>query len=830
MASEVDGTDEPFRPPGQGLPFMPPDDDESSDEDGDVVVEDVLPSRRAPKPRAARARARAAEPEPELKQQSLEDLDDLEAERELPKPVENIKTLGELYAKYEIGVRPDFKAVLTRSSPKFWQTVKIDGRYGIFDAPITEDFIQNTYGGGTYRVSIEGPHPTKGIGFTKHYESVQINLPGDPILTHLSPRTEQQQAGMPAAVAVPQNESPKVVEVALGAMGKMLEAERQDRREAERHADAGVAGMQPFMGQIAAAHDARAVAAERSAQERVAAEKAAYERLLENERDERKEDRKRFEASLDEVKKELHMQQQQPPVSIGTELAAVLSAMPKPEPVVKDDSAARFADSAMKDIQARHGEELTRLHAQHNATLDAMRASHAQEKQVIHDGQQRELQAERDAGRRREERIEDSLKMEREERRRDQEAHRKEIEALDARWKERLDNADRAAKERLDTAERAWKERIDQQKQMLDTTFDSRYQSAQTNWENRIQFLQAELDRAKQDVADLRARGYEQSDPIALIQKHKQLQEAMGVPEAGGGGSGGAPGGIGLSGEGGDMWKTQLIDGLVERVPQILGTVENIFTKANAPPQHQQQPVHGQVVVENGVQYVILSTPQGWQKVPKANLDAHNAALAARHEAEQRQRGLTTGDGGGGGGRRYVPRQRREGKPSQIPIPNLSHGLEKPPQPGGDGDEDARVEELTRLASERSTGVKIPVPPPERPRRSQPAPQQAQPQPPQAEPSDGGAMRMSAQEKGALHMIAKLIHNAVSTGEEPEEFAASLAQQFPSAAIKALVTNYTADQIEKGIQALEPRSAGATPAGQAFVHRAFALLREQHAG
>jgi hypothetical protein len=823
--SEVDGIDE-FRPPSQGLPFMPPDDNESEDDDADVVVvDDVAPSRRAPKPRATR-KARAAEPEPEPKQQSLEDLDDLDAERELPKPVENIKTLGELYAKYEIGARPDFKAILTRSSPKFWQTVKIDGRYGIFDAPITEDFIQNTYGGGTYRVSIEGPHPTKGIGFTKHYESVQVNLPGDPILTHLSPRTEQQQAGVPAPAAVPHNESPKVVEVALGAMGKMLENERQDRREAERHADAGVAGMQPFMGQIAAAHDARANAAEKSAQERVTAEKAAYERLLENEREERKEDRRRFEVSLDEMKKDLHMQQQQPQVSIGTELAAVLSAMPKQEPVVRDDSAARFADSAMKDIQARHGEELTRLHSQHNATLDSMRASHAQEKQVIHDGQQRELQAERDAGRRREERIEDSLKMEREERRRDQESHRKEIEALDGRWKERLDNADRAAKERLDAAERAWKERIDQQKQMLDTTFDSRYQSAQTNWENRIQFLQAELDRAKQDVADLRARGYEQSDPIALIQKHKQLQEAMGVPESGGGGSGGAPGGIGLSGDSGDMWKTQLIDGLVERVPQILGTVENIFTKANAPPQHQQQPVHGQVVVENGVQYVILSTPQGWQKVPKANLDAHNAALAARHEAEQSRRGLTAGNGGGGGGRRYVPRQR---KPSQIPIPDLSHGLEKPPQPGGD--EDARVEELTRIASERSTGVKIP--PPEKARRSQPSPQQQQQQAQQqaqVEPSDGGAMRMSAQEKGALLMIAKLIHNAVSSGEEPEEFIASLSQHFPGAAIKALVTNYTADQIEKGIQALEPRSAGATPAGQAFVHRAFGLLREQHAG
>jgi hypothetical protein len=304
----------------------------------------------------------------------------------------------------------------------------------------------------------------------------------------------------------------------------------------------------------------------------------------------------------------------------------------------------------------------------------------------------------------------------------------------------------------------------------------------------------------------------------------------MGVPEGGGGGPSSTPGGIGLSGESGDMWKTQLIDGLVERVPQILGTVENIFTKANAPPQHQQQqPVHGQVVMENGVQYVILSTPQGWQKVPKANLDAHNAALAARHEAEQRQRGLTSGNdgGGGGGGRRYVPRQRREGKPSQIPIPNLSHGLEKPPQPAGD--EDARVEELTRIASERSTGVKVPVPPPERPRRSQPAPQQAQPPPQQMEPSDGGAMRMSAQEKSALLMIAKLIHNAVSSGEEPEEFVANLNANFPSAAIKALVTNYTADQIEKGIHALEPRSAGATPAGQAFVHRAFVLLREQHA-
>jgi hypothetical protein len=86
-------------------------------------------------------------------------------------------------------------------------------------------------------------------------------------------------------------------------------------------------------------------------------------------------------------------------------------------------------------------------------------------------------------------------------------------------------------------------------------------------------------------------------------------------------------------------------------------------------------------------------------------------------------------------------------------------------------------------------------------------------------------MELSAQERQGIKVIAKLVHESVMEADEPEEFVAKAMNHYEPAVLRAIVGGYTTEQIARGIQQVEPNSAGATPAGQHFVRAAFRQLR-----
>jgi len=86
-------------------------------------------------------------------------------------------------------------------------------------------------------------------------------------------------------------------------------------------------------------------------------------------------------------------------------------------------------------------------------------------------------------------------------------------------------------------------------------------------------------------------------------------------------------------------------------------------------------------------------------------------------------------------------------------------------------------------------------------------------------------MEMTSAEKQGIRMVAKAIHESVMQADEPEDFVQKILAQYPPQVLRQVVGSYTDQQIVRGIAQVEPNSAGATPAGQQFVAKAFSLLR-----
>ena len=83
---------------------------------------------------------------------------------------------------------------------------------------------------------------------------------------------------------------------------------------------------------------------------------------------------------------------------------------------------------------------------------------------------------------------------------------------------------------------------------------------------------------------------------------------------------------------------------------------------------------------------------------------------------------------------------------------------------------------------------------------------------------------MNSQERQGLSVIAKLVHDSVMNADEPEEFAEKVLKEWSPDMLKRVISGYSPDDIARGITETQPTSAGATPAGQAFVRAAFAQI------
>lgn len=729
------------------------------------------------------------------KQSTMEDLDLREMlPQQQMKPAENVKSLGDVIAKYNIGQSPEFKLQVWRTYPKIFPGgVKADGFYDTWDQPLTEELIQSEYGGGNFRVVVMGPHPTK-PNTLKHYDSVSLNLAGTPKYDR-QPKAVQNSQGsatdappMPSPMVMMGQENAKLSETAMKLAVDMASKEREERirveERAEKKAEVALVAAQP------------AVEAERRrADDLIRAERERSEM-------ERRMMQERFEEARAEQRKLLErieqMETNRP--SVVSEMKEMMSFIPRPADGEGGKIAERMMESVlekhrveMESMRSQHQQMIDSLNKQHEATITSMRNSHQHEISLMRESAARELQAERDASIRRQERADDQLKMEREERRRDQERQR----------------------ELLDANDRTWKERIEMQLASANQSWESRHQSVVSTYENQVLWKQQEIDRLKAELTDTRARMTDNSDPIAIVHKAKEIREAIGGPEASSGG-GGSSGGIGMSSA--DDWKNLAVEGLTERAPQLLQVLGSMLSGQQQQPQQQYQV--GQVVQTPQGEMVVIQTPQGLALTPKAAVDQMQAEQQSRmlpsqrQQSQQRRRVMPDFDEVAQGGQRKkrrgpvsaVPNFADAGVYGDKPLPVRGR---RPPWEGGGAEEDEEQQQ-------------------------QQARPQVQQQPPRrtSKPQDQQhpqriTRQMSSQERQGLSVIAKLVHDSVMNADEPEEFAEKVLREWPPEMLKRVISGYSPDDIARGIIETQPTSAGATPAGQAFVRAAFAQVERE---
>jgi len=792
--------------------------DESLDEIPDLIA-------RAEPPKRARrivTRRKSSEPdfssEPESTDDSGEEapapadvgkqstMEELELRDMLPsqssmRPVENVKSLGDIIAKYNIGNSTEFKLQVWRTYPKLFPGgVKADGFYDTWDQPLTEELIQSEYGGGNFRIVVMGPHPTK-PNTLKHYDSVSLNLAGTPKYDRQPKAVQQGQSAaapsidMPSPMMVMGQENAKLSETAMKLAVDMAGHERLERIRVEERADAkaatAFAATQPVMD-----------AERRRADDLIKAERERSEM-------ERRMMQERIEESRGEQRKLLErieqMESNRP--NMAAELKEILPFMQQPKDSGENNKVAeRMMESVldkhrveMESMRAQQQQMIDNLNKQQEAMIASMRNSHQHEIATMRESNARELQAERESGTRRQERADDQLKMEREERRRDQERHR----------------------ELLEANERTWKERLEMQIASLNASWESRHQSVLGTHETRGLWLQQEIDRLKSDLSDTKARMSDNSDPIAIVHKAKEIREAIGGPEHSSSGGGGVSGGIGMGSA--EDWKNLAVEGLTERAPQLLQVLGGLLSGSQGG-QAQSQPQYqlGQVVQTPQGTMVVVQDPATGQLAftPKAGLDQQQAAQQSRMLPSQRQQGARR--------QRVMPdaedvvngRRRRRGPVSAVPNfadpsqygsdPLPVRGRRPPWEGGGMEDEDEDRQPPRQSQPQQQ---------PQQPRRTSKPPEQAQGQPQQRI-----ARQMNTQERQGLNVIAKLVHESVMNADEPAEFAEKVLKEWPPDMLKRVISGYSPDDIARGIVETQPTSAGATPAGQAFVREAFAQI------
>ena len=714
------------------------------------------------------------------------------------KPVENVKSLGDVVAKYNIGSNPEYKLQVWRTYPKIFPGgVKADGFYDTWDQPLTEELIQSEYGGGNFRVVVMGPHPTK-PNTLKHYDSVSLNLAGTPKYDRQPKAVQQGQSSnadappMPSPMVMMGQENAKLSETAMKLAVDMASKEREERIRVEERAEK------------------KAEVALVAAQPAVEAERRRADDLIRAERERSEMERRMMQERFDEARAEQrkllerieHMETNRP--SVVSEMKEMMAFIPRPADGEGSKVAERMMESVlekhrveMESMRSQHQQMIDSLNKQHEATITSMRNSHQHEISLMRESAARELQSERDASIRRQERADDQLKMEREERRRDQERQR----------------------ELLDANDRTWKERIEMQLASTNQAWEARHQTVVGTHENKALWLQQEIDRLKSELADTRARMSDNSDPIAIVHKAKEIREAIGGPEASSGG-GGSSGGIGMSSA--DDWKNLAVEGLTERAPQLLQVLGSMLSGQQQQPQQQYQV--GQVVQTPQGEMVVIQTPQGLALTPKAAVDQmqaeqHSRMLPSqRQQSQQRRRVMPDLDEVAQGGQR----KKRRGPVSAVPNfadagvygdkPLPVRGRRPPWEGGGADDDDEQVPQQTRPQQ---------VPQQQPPRRTS-KPQQEHP--PQAQRI---TRQMSSQERQGLSVIAKLVHDSVMNADEPEEFAEKVLREWPPEMLKRVISGYSPDDIARGIIETQPTSAGATPAGQAFVRAAFAQVERE---
>lgn len=789
------------------------DDGEQSEGEGKNAEPEEKPRKKRVRRTRKASSKKSGDGESKESQKTMEELDaEQMLPRKLPKPVENVKTLGDLCAKYEIGDSPDFKLQVYRSYPKMFPgAMKADGFYDTWNEPLDMEMIQSEYGGGTYRVVVVGPHP-KSPNLPKHYDSISVQIPGHPNYERL-PKAMQgkehanddkqsvggQQPQYPPQMPTPA-ENPKLVESAMKMAFDQAKLEREERREMERRAEERDRERQQQAQQQPQYDPSKLY------EPVVDAERRRADDLLKSERERNEAERRHMEERISEEQRrreefERKVQMEQ---SSKRSLAQEITDL-KDAGIFKTGDEG-IAQSMLNQILEKHRSEMDGLQQQHREFIKSLRDGHQSEIQALRESHRREMEAERESSRNREQRIEERLNSEREERKRDQDRAREQANEREQRYRETLAERDQQ-----------WKDRMDQQQQMLNQSWESRHNALISSYENRIQWQQGEIDRLKTELSEAKHRQREEQDPVAQLHKFSEMKNVFKdtfkdevQPQSGSSSSGG----IGLSGSGGEDWKTALAEGMSERIPDIIKSVAGGFAGAGGAQQQQaaQNYEVGQEVDTPQGKMIVVQTPDGQKGLaPKEQVEAYQRAQMQQQEQQQASGRLL--------GQQQQQQQRPQ--PRVMPSPekvrqsrrasagvsatqNLSDGLPKPKPPWEGGIDSSEPQRSSARTSHRS-----------------------EPSGEQQTAHGEEPMELSRQERQGLNMIAKLVHESVMQADEPEEFVDKVQGNFPPDLLQYIVGTYTTDQVLRGIRQVQPKSAGAkTPAGQEFVRSSFRKLRE----
>lgn len=623
------------------------------DEEDGSSDEDAPPKRTTKRRRTSKKSNDDADPG---KAMTLEELEvDQLLPKERPLPAENVKTLGDMYAKYDVGGNPEFNLQVWRTFPKIAPGGrKFDGFYDTWETPLSYEQIQSEYGGGSYRITVMGPHPTR-ANIRKHYDSLSINISGEPEWDRV-PRAQagkekKKELSATAGFSMPQvpaQESPKLAEAALKMMQSTAESERDERRRIEEKAEAQRARDTQSLSPVVDAERRRAddlIAAERG---RFDSERRYMTERLEEERRGSEELKRRME----------HLESSRP--SVGTELAALAQA----GLFQRDDGGA--AKEMLTQILEKHRSEMDQTIVRHTQFVDSLRQGHQAELQAIREAHLRELEAERESSRSREQRMEDRYNTEREERRRDQD-----------RFSEQLKERDRQ-----------WTDRMEQAKESVRTSWEARHQSTIASYENKEQWLRQEIDRLTRELTDAKLKQQESGDIFSQLAKYRELQSVMKEfsPETAASSSSASAGGIGLSKDTPQWLETLLESPLAEKIGDRLfggGTSPGAGVTQPAPPQYQL----GQVVQTPNGEMVVVRAPNGELALaPRDALERHHRALQQQNGGD----GTLLASGGhpsGAAPKRSTGRSRQSKKEKKTvsAVPNFAEGLPRPRPPWDGG-------------------------------------------------------------------------------------------------------------------------------------------------
>jgi hypothetical protein len=802
-----------------------------------------------------------AEQEKQITMEQLEALGTIVPD--LPKPEENVKTLGSLIAKYSIGQRPDFKLQVYRTWPKIFSgNRKADGFLDDYSEAIDEAFIQNEYGGGDYTVKVVGPHSNSNLG-TRHYESVRVSIQGLPKehrVSRLQQTTDAREQSQGPQVAPPRHEdNPKIVEIVMGTLKDAISSERDERRRVEARAEVGLAEARAFADPLVNAEQRRHDDVIRLERERADSEKRAMEDRAAVERERADERQRALEAALaeqrrltEEVQRKMvdmenaRRDEENNRPSIGSQFREIMQAFPKPEPVVQQvpqRGELELAGKVVDQSSERHRAEIEAMRSNHAAVIDSLRSGHEREIAATRDANAREIAAEREAQRHREQRHDEQLKMERGVHEREvagaREAAMRELAAERESWRHReLRYEDQIKQEReerrrdqdharsaQEERDRAAKDRLDTTEINLKTQWEARLAMVETNNSERIRWLQSEIDKKVTEVSEVRGKLQDTHDPVVQMSRFREFREAardgLGLVETQSGGSSSSSSssaGIGLSGPGGvDL--NEMMQTVAEKGPELLTALSTLVRGPGQPPPGMAGGfIPGQVVQTPLGPMMVVQTPQGNQLAPMPppprllpqGEPQQQPAPPPPPGGEARQQAQQTAQQQYG--QQRPVRRKRGGSADFDPIPNLAEGLERPKAPW-----------------EQRQGPFSPKPAPQAARAPQPAQPPQQQQVPAAvatQPHRPEKVPMNAIEKQIAQAVAKMVHDSVNGGDEPEEFVEKvMSSQVPTAILEGLCAK-SDQEIIAGIQAVEPRSAGATPAGHAFVRQAMGLLRQ----